>query len=219
MNSDGDLEILAAAVGQLVASGAAARPDHLSPAEIYAFAGGELGPEAAGEIREHLAVCASCSDRMLACGQAREPAPERWPAGWMLGAAAALALAAGLAAITLRPPAPTSPVLLQLAAAEDSVQRGPEDALEVPTFAADEPAVLAFELDAAAGQEVEILLYEEGSKTALLRAKSRLHAAGLATLALPAGALRPAVYRAEAGPPGGASRLTYTFQVTGFGSP
>ncbi len=122
--------------------------------------------------------------------------------------------------MSLAPPAPSSPALLQLVAAEDSVRRsGPEDSPEAPGFAADEPVVLAFELEAKEGQEVEILLREEDATTVRLQVKARVHGDGIATLALPAGALPPALYRAEARPSGGAPRRNYIFQVFDSGSP
>jgi hypothetical protein len=187
------------------------------PTEIEAFARGELGGARRAELLDHLADCADCAAELLALSEierwafaaeerlaesappsasaAPAPAPWRRFAGW--AAAAAVALAAGLAWQLARPGAPRlapNPAIVDLLP-EGALRSADAEAERAVALApSGPPAVLVLHLEErseSGDYEVEFVDSAGGSRRL---AGLRAEPGGFLTLALEGRALPPGAY-------------------------
>ncbi len=237
MKAELESDLLDEAVKKLAAEGAAALASHPSPAELFAFAGGELDEPDLDEIREHLVYCRVCSQLVLDARRAADEADEadELPAwmplpiggpeaagsatalgGWRLAAALTISVGAGLLSSLLWPAQVTSPNLLELQAVQVRRSEAAEP-LVAPAAARDQPLVVALFLEAAEGPEgeLEAQVIAEDDQDVEIRTRIR-SSDGIATLALPAGRLASGDYRIELSLPGAAAPASpriYRFRV------
>ena len=134
---------------------------HIEDDRLDMYALGRLPREQAAQLDEHFLVCATCRERLrqseefAALFRQVAPTPEarprrarfgwRWPAAGLATAALAVVL---LVAIR-QERQPMAPAIVSL-----NALRGPETAARIEAGA---PAVLVFDIDAAAGYETRIV--------------------------------------------------------------
>lgn len=225
MNADPDSRVLVQAVTAWVAR----RPPgpHPSPAELFALAHGALDDLAADEIREHAALCASCSETLLALAEespraafepASPPAPavSRWR--WLPAlVAAALFLVTASLHMVLRAPVGriASPALIELIpepVAGDRSRNVPS-AEPPPSAGTTESLVLVLGIEPAAGATPRATVRDLATGRVHWQSPVVVSDRGTVALAVPPRALAPGRYEVELDPgdaPGEIRKFRFT---------